>query len=76
MEELLELLNDINPDLDYDTVDNLIDGRVYDSLSILNLISDIEDTFDIEIGPKWLRNENFNSASAMWNMICQIREED
>ena len=76
MEELLELLNDINPDLDYDTVDNLIDGRVYDSLSILNLISDIEDTFDIEIGPKWLRNENFNSAAAMWSMICQIREED
>lgn len=76
MEELLELLNDINPDLDYDTVDNLIDGRVYDSLSILNLISDIEDTFDIEIGPKWLRNENFNSAAAMWNMICEIREED
>ena len=76
MEELLELLNDINPDLDYDTVDNLIDGRVYDSLSILNLISDIEDTFDIEIGPKWLRNENFNSAAAMWEMICQIREED
>ena len=76
MEELLELLNDINPDLDYDTVDNLIDGRVYDSLSILNLISDIEDTFDIEIGPKWLRNETFNSAAAMWDMICQIREED
>lgn len=76
MEELLELLNDINPDLDYDTVDNLIDGRVYDSLSIMNLVSELEETFDIEIGPKWLRNENFNSAAAMWNMICQIREED
>ncbi len=76
MEQLLELLNDINPDLDYDTVDNLIDGRVYDSLSILNLIDEIEDIFDIEIGPKWMRNENFNSAAAMWNMICQIREED
>ena len=76
MEQLLELLNDINPDLDYDTVDNLIDGRVYDSLSILNLIDEIEDIFDIEIGPKWMRNENFNSAAAMWNMIFQIREED
>lgn len=76
MDELLDLLNDINPDLDYETADNLIDGRVYDSLSILNLISDIEDTFEIEIGPKWMRNENFNSAAAMWNMICRIREED
>ena len=76
MEELLELLRDIDPDLDYDTEDNLIDGRVFDSLSILNLISDIEDTFDIEIGPKWLKNENFNSAAAMWEMIQQIREEE
>ena len=76
MEELLELLRDIDPDLDYDTEDNLIDGRVFDSLSILNLISDIEDTFDIEIGPKWLKNENFNSAAAMWEMIQQIQEEE
>ena len=76
MEELLELLRDIDPDLDYDVEDNLIDGRVFDSLSILNLISDIEDTFDIEIGPKWLKNENFNSAAAMWEMIQQIQEEE
>ena len=76
MEQLLELLNDINPDRDYDTVDNLIDGRVYDSLSILNLIDEIEDIFDIEIGPKWMRNENFNSARKIWAMIQAIRQEE
>lgn len=76
MDELLEIMNEINPDVDYDTEDNLIDGKVYDSLSILTLITQICDTFDIEIGPKWMRNENFNSAQRIWAMIQAIQEDE
>ena len=76
MDELLEIMNDINPDVDYETEDNLIDGKVYDSLSIITLITNICDEFDIDIGPKWMRNENFNSAKAIWHMIECIREEE
>ena len=76
MEELLEILRDINPDVDYETEDNLIDGKVLDSLSIIQMINDICDTFDIEIGPKWMRNENFNSAQKIWTMIQTIQEEE
>lgn len=76
MEELLEILNDINPDVDYETEDNLIDGKVYDSFSIITLISNISDEFDIELGPEHLIPENFNSAQAMWEMIQRIQEED
>ena len=76
MDELLELMMDINPDVDYETEDNLIDGKVYDSLSIITLITNICDTFDIEIGPKWMRNENFNSAASIWNMIQRIQEDE
>lgn len=76
MEELLEIMTEINPDVDYETEDNLIDGQVYDSLSILTLITEICDTFDIEIGPKWMRNENFNSAKAIWAMIQAIQEDE
>lgn len=76
MEELLDILNEINPDVDYKTEKNLIDGKVYDSFSIITLIGEICDRFDIEIGPKWMRNENFNSVEAMWAMIQAIQEED
>ena len=76
MEELLEIMEEINPDVDYDLEDNLIDGQIYDSLEILTLITEICETFDIEIGPKWMRNENFNSAEAIWNMIQAIQEEE
>lgn len=76
MEKLLEILNDINPDIDYENEKNLIDGKCLDSLSIITLITNICDEFDIEIGPKWMRNENFNSVEAMWNMISTIMEEE
>ena len=76
MEELLEILNEINPDIDYENEKNLIDGKCLDSLSILTLITEICETFDIEIGQKWMRNDNFNSVEAMWHMIQAIQEED
>ena len=76
MEELLEILYEINADVDYETEDQLIDGKVFDSFSIISLISEIRNTFDIEIGPRYLVNENFNSAQAMWAMIQRIQDED
>lgn len=76
METLLEIMNEINSDIDYEKEDNLIDGKVYDSFSILTLITEICDTFDIEIGPKWMKNENFNSIYKIWDMIQQIQEEE
>ena len=76
MEELLEILNEIDDSIDYENETNLIDGKLLDSLSIITLITDICDEFDIEIGPKWMRNENFNSVEAMWKMICTIQEEE
>ncbi len=76
MDELLEILNDINSDVDYETEDRLIDGKVYDSFSIITLISAISETFEIELGPEHLIPENFNSAKAMWAMIQKIREDE
>lgn len=76
MEELLEILNDINPDVDYSKETNLIDGKVYDSFSIITLVSNISEEFDIEIGPEYLVPENFNSADAMWKMIQKIQEDE
>ena len=76
MDELLEILYEINSDVDYETEDQLIDGKVFDSFSIISLISEISNVFDIEIGPKYLVNENFNSAKAMWAMIQRIQDDE
>lgn len=74
MDKLLEILNDINADVDYALEDKLIDEKIYDSFSIIMLISAISEGFDIELGPEHLVPENFNSAKAMWDMIQRVRE--
>mgnify|MGYP003544478287 CR=1 FL=1 len=76
MDELLEILEEIDPDVDYETEDNLIDGKVLDSFSIIRLIAAICDEFGIAISPKYLVPENFNSAEAMWELIQKIQEEE
>lgn len=76
MEELMEILMDINPDIDYKNEKNLIDGKVLDSFSIVNLVSQISENFDIEISPKYLIPEHFNSVDAMWKMIQTILNEE
>ena len=76
MDELMELLEEIAPDVDFTAETRLIDDKVLDSFSIVSLVAQLADTFDIEISPKYLVPENFNSAQAMWDMIQTIRDEE
>ena len=76
METLMEILMEINPDIDYENETQLIDGKVLDSFSIVNLVSQISETFDIEISPKYLVPKYFNSVDAMWEMIQAILDEE
>ena len=75
MERLIEILEELNPDVDYEKTDNLIDGRYLDSLTILSLIAEIEEEFDVEIPTVEIIPANFNSAQKIWNLIEKLREE-
>ena len=76
MERLIENLSDLNPDVDYKTCTDLIDGHYLDSLSILSLIAELEDEFDVVIPTVEIIPNNFNSAEAMWKMINRLQEEE
>ncbi|MBQ8235203.1 MAG: acyl carrier protein [Clostridia bacterium] len=75
MNELLEILSDLHPDVDFETEENLIEERILDSLDIVSLISEIDDRFDVVIPPEEIVPENFNSAKALWALICRLDEE-
>ena len=75
MEKLIEILEGLNPDVDYNECEELIDGRHLDSLSILSLISEIEDEFDVTIPTVESVPDNFNSAKKIYDLIERIREE-
>lgn len=75
MEQLLELLEEIRPDVDFKTETNLIDDGILDSFDVISTIQEINDAFDIEIQPTDIVPRNFNSVSAMWQMIQRLMEE-
>lgn len=75
MEQLLEILTDIAPDLDFASEKHLIDDHLLDSLSILSLIAELEDAFDVTIPAVEVIPANFNSADAMWSMLRRLEEE-
>ena len=76
MEQLIEILEDIQPDADYETCTTLIDDHILDSLSILSLVAELEDAFDMTIPTVEIIPDNFNSAQAMLAMINRLLEEE
>ena len=76
MEKLIEILNDIHPDIDFENEDRLIDGGILDSMDIINLISEISDYYDVTITAKDIVPENFNSAEALYALIQRLSDED
>lgn len=75
MEKLLEILEDIQPDADYETCTTLIDDGILDSFAILSIVAELEDTFDVQVTPAEIVPENFNSAQALWNMVQKLQTE-
>jgi D-alanine--poly(phosphoribitol) ligase subunit 2 len=75
MERLLAILEDIQPGVNYAECETLIDGHYLDSLSIISLVAELEEEFDITIPAVEIVPENFNSAKALWNMIQRLQEE-
>ena len=75
MEELLEILNDIQPGVDLENEKHLIDDHLLDSLSIISLVAELEDTFDVTIPAVEIIPDNFNSAEAMLEMLQRLQED-
>ena len=76
MEELLDILSEIHPDVDFENEDSLIDDGLLDSFDIVYLISQIRENFDVKVGAQYIVPENFNSAEAMWELITKLQDED
>ncbi len=72
MDKLKKILQELHPEVDYDTCTTLIDDGIFDSLDIVNLVVEISDEFDIEIPPQEIVPSNFNSMNALYQMIKRL----
>ncbi len=75
MEKLTGILEELRPDVDFAAEKQLISDGILDSLDILTLVDEINAAFDIDVKPKYLTAENFNSVESMWQLIAQLQAE-
>ena len=75
MDELLDILRELHPEVDFETNEHLIDDRILDSFDIVSLISEINEEFDVAIPAEEIVPENFNSAKALMALIERLSDE-
>lgn len=76
LENVIELLLEVEEDVDFENCTTLIDDNVLDSFDILQIVSTLDDAFDVEIPAKEIVPENFNSAAALLAMVERLIEDD
>lgn len=75
MDELLEILQNMHPEVDFDASDRLVDDKVLDSFDIVTLISEIYESFGVAVPAEEIVPENFNSAQALYALIQRLEDE-
>ncbi len=71
-ELILKILNDINPDVDYETETALVDDEVLDSFELVSLVSELNGEFGINITVIDFVPENFNSLAAITALVERL----
>ena len=68
-EEILEILTEICPDVDFETEDELIDGGVIDSFAVIQIVTELMEHFNIFIDADDIEPENLNSLDNICEMV-------
>ena len=74
-EQLLDMLRDMHPDIDFETAQGLIDNKVLTSFDVVSIVAELSESYDLDIGAVDIVPENFNSARALFALIQRLEEE-
>ena len=75
--QILEILNEIIPDVSNEDIEankELVHSGTLNSFSIVMLIGELSDKFDIEISPQEIVYENFDSLDGLVKMVERLSD--
>lgn len=68
-EEILEILTEICPDVDFEKEKALIDENILDSFAVIQVVTELMEHFNVFIDADDIEPENLNSLDAICQMI-------
>lgn len=72
-QEILQLLQEVLPGIEFETSDRLVDDGILDSISITTIIGELSVEYGITIPYDAIVPENFNSVQMMARMVEQLK---
>ncbi len=75
-EEIMEILEELRPDVDFENEKQLITDGILESFDIVSLVGELSDAFDIELRVEDLVPDNFNSVEGMIDLINSHLEDE
>lgn len=74
-EGILEILQELHEDIDFEAEEKLVDDKILDSFDLVTLVSELGEEFDVNITAKDFVAENFNSVERLTKMIARLQDE-
>lgn len=68
-EKIWHLLREINEEIPNEATAELLNDGYIDSFAIVNIVASLEDEFEIEMEAEDIIPENFNTISAIANVV-------
>ena len=68
-ERILELLQEMHEDIDFEQEKALVDDKVLDSFDLVTLVTELGEEFDVDITARDFIAENFNSAPRLSSFL-------
>lgn len=73
-EQVLKVLQEEYPEIDFTTSDTMVDDGILDSITITGIIGALSLEFGIQIPYEEITEENFNSLSAMVALVDKLQK--
>lgn len=72
-ERVLQILQEVRHDVDFEKETELIDDGILDSFDIIAVVSELNENFEIEITADELEPENFNTLDAVVELVESLQ---
>lgn len=73
-EQLMEILKELRPDVDFENEKALVTDGILDSFDIVSLVGELNSEFSISIGVEDLEPENFDTVEAIEALIADLAD--